>query len=445
MRHLIEKAIAEPEHCTTEYRSSPPRLPAMRLAKPLAAILFCTALPAAALLLFGKRELDVAADAPPQAFVEAAMRYAAIPGMAIVTVRGGKVDRLHTYGEADVDKHIAVTPDTLFNIASISKPLLGILLLQAERDGLLSLDADINGYLPFRVDNPKAPGVITLRHIATHTSGIGDFFSFDLYCPGKDCKQPIEQYLARLLSKEGAAYEGGRHFRAHAPGTHWEYSNLATALAGFILERRSGKTLDQLSQPVVFSQLLGSTASWKLNGLPPPLLAVQYEVQGCLPGRLLCFDPQSPSGVAAKLARWLPTRFESTALRAHPPFGNPQYPDGGVRTSITGLGNLIVNMVNNRGQDGRPLLDPALRAAMLKVQVPPAVHPGQRLFWRQNDGDMIGPEYIGHIGADYGLFTALYFNPATGDGIAVLMNRDIDDMSWQAMNAITRRFKDGRL
>lgn len=373
------------------------------------------ALLTAALLLFGKRELDVAADAPPQAFVDAVTRYAAIPGMAIVTVRGGKIDRLLTHGHADVDKRIPVSRDTLFNIASISKPLLGILLLQAERDGLLSLDADINGYLPFRVENPKAPGVITLRHIATHTSGIGDFFSFDLYCLGQDCAEPIEQYLRRLLSKDGAAYEGGRHYRPHAPGTHWEYSNLATALAGFILERRSGKTLDQLSQPVVFGQLLESTASWKLDGLPRSLLAVQYEVQGCLPGRVLCFDPQSTSAVAAKLARFLPTRLESTALRAYPPFGNPQYPDGGVRTSITGLGKLIVNMVNNRAADGRPILDPAMRAAMLQVQVPAAVHPGQRLFWRQNDGDMMSPDYIGHIGADYGLFTSLYFNPATGD------------------------------
>lgn len=400
---------------------------------------------AAVVLLFPQRALDLPEDAGRDAAVAAAMDYAHIPGMAIVTMRGGRIDRLSTHGYADVERRIAVGPDTLFNIASISKPLLGILLLQAERDGLLSLDADINGYLPFKVSNPKAPGVITLRHIATHTSGIADFFDLGLYCMGRDCPGGLGQYLEERLSPQGRRYENGKLYLPHAPGTHWQYSNLATALAGHILELRSGRSLDELSRQTVFGQLVGATASWKLDGLPKPRLAVQYEVLGCLPWRVLCFDPQSDNKQAARLARLLPTRVEAVTWRAWPPFGNPQYPDGGVRTSIRGLGNLMVNLANNRARDDGPILPPALYGEMFRVQTAPAVQKGQRFFWRQNDGAMLTDDYIGHIGADYGLFTALFFDPRTGNGIAVLMNRDIDDTSWKAMAAILQRFREGRL
>lgn len=399
----------------------------------------------AAILLLPQRALDVPDDAGRDAFAAEAMRYAHIPGMAIVTVRGGRIDRLSTHGFADLERKVALGPDTLFNIASISKPLLGILLLQAERDGLLALDADINAYLPFKVANPKAPGVITLRHIATHTSGIADFFDLALYCMGRDCPTPLERYLEERLSPRGRLYENGRLYLPHAPGTHWQYSNLATALAGYILERRSGRSLDELSRQAVFGQLIGTTASWKLDGLPARQLAVQYEVLGCLPWRLLCFDPQSDNRLAARLARYLPTRVDAAAWRAWPAFGNPQYPDGGVRTSIRGLGNLMVNLINNRAQDDGPILAPRLHEEMFRVQTPDAVQKGQRFFWRQNDGAMLTDDYIGHIGADYGLFTALFFDPRTGNGIAVLMNRDIDDTSWKAMAAILQRFREGKL
>lgn len=420
------------------------RLPRLLILS-LIVLLFAAGAVALAALLYPQRTLSAPPDASRAEFAAAAMRYANIPGMAIVTVRNGKIDRISTHGWADAERRVPVGPDTLFNVASISKPLLGILLLQAERDGLLSLDADINDYLPFKVANPKAPGRITLRHIATHTSGIADFFDFQLYCMGRDCAVTLEDYLRERLAAGGRAYAQGKLYLPHAPGTYWAYSNLATTLAGYILERRSGKTLDALSRDVVFGRLLATTASWKLDGLPAAQLAVQYEVQGCLPGKVKCFDPQSPNKTAAWLGRFLPTRVEGAVWRPYPPFGNPQYPDGGVRTSIRGLGNLMVNLLANHTPEQGTILDPALYAEMFRVQVPPEVQKGQRFFWRQNDGAMLSDDYIGHIGADYGLFTTLFFDPRSGNGIAVLMNRDIDDSAWQAMAAVLQRFREGRL
>lgn len=373
------------------------------------------------------------------------MDYAHIPGLALVKVEHGKVVYMQAYGLADEASATPLTTDTLFNIASISKPMLGILLLKAEQQELLSLDEDVNRYLPFAVVNPNFPDAkITLREIATHTSSIADYFNFDFYCFNQDCAISLEQYLFRLLSKDGDLYEAGSHYLAKAPGSHWQYSNLATALAGLILERQTGKTLDELSQQLIFTELLAAPASWKLEPVKSFPLATQYEVQGCLIYGV-CFDPQAAQPWRRQLSNFLTAHSAVIHYRAYPAFGNPQYPDGGLRTSIQGLGNLMVNLLANRTTEGGQILSPEIYREMFRVQVPDAVQKGQRFFWRQNDGALMSDDYIGHIGADYGLFTALYFNPATKDGFAVLMNRGIDDLSWQAMASLTAAYKANRL
>jgi CubicO group peptidase (beta-lactamase class C family) len=369
------------------------------------------------------------------------MEHAHIPGLAIVTVRNGQIDFMASFGAANIEQKTPLTHETLFNIASISKPLLGILLLDAEQKGILSLDENINKYLPFSIQNPYFPDdAITLRNIATHTSSIADYFNFDFYCFGQDCNITLEEYLFRLLAKNGDRYETGKHFLQHRPGEHWQYSNLATALAGYILERQSGKTLDELSSDLLFNKLLAAPASWKLNPVLNTPLATQYEVQGCV-SHLICFDPQDPTPWKQKLSQFFNTRFSSVHYRAYPPFGNPQYPDGGIRTNIQGMGHLLVNLISNQDSNGFPLIETNIYQQMFKIQISADIQKGQRFFWRQNDGELMTDDYIGHIGADYGLFTALYFNPQTRDGFAVLMNRGIDDLSWQAMSTIASAYR----
>ena len=87
-------------------------------------------------------------------FIPALMEEAAIPGLAIAKIKDGKTVLLQTYGKASVETAAPVTKDTLFNIASISKPIMGLVLLQLVEQGKLDLDQDINHYLPFKVDNP---------------------------------------------------------------------------------------------------------------------------------------------------------------------------------------------------------------------------------------------------------------------------------------------------
>ncbi len=86
-------------------------------------------------------------------YIPALMEEAAIPGLAIAKIKDGKTIFLQTYGKANIETAAPVTKDTLFNLASISKPIMGLVLLQLVEQGKLDLDQDINLYLPFRVDN----------------------------------------------------------------------------------------------------------------------------------------------------------------------------------------------------------------------------------------------------------------------------------------------------
>jgi CubicO group peptidase (beta-lactamase class C family) len=100
-------------------------------------------------------------------YLPALMEEAAIPGLAIARIKNGQTVLLQTYGKANIETGVPVTKDTLFNLASISKPIMGLVLLQLVDQGKLDLEQDINNYLPFRVDNPHtAEEKITLRHLA---------------------------------------------------------------------------------------------------------------------------------------------------------------------------------------------------------------------------------------------------------------------------------------
>jgi CubicO group peptidase (beta-lactamase class C family) len=94
-----------------------------------------------------------------------------IPGLAVAVVQRGKLLKLKAYGSANLEWGQPVAPDTAFQLASSTKPLTGTALMLLVQDGKLDLDAPIARYLP---DAPDAWKAITLRALASHTSGLKD-------------------------------------------------------------------------------------------------------------------------------------------------------------------------------------------------------------------------------------------------------------------------------
>lgn len=121
------------------------------------------------------------------AIVSALLKKFNVPGVSIAVSRDFKIEWARGYGVADVETGAPVTPDTLFQAASISKPVAAMVSMRAVQGGLFALDQDVNTILKswklpageFAKDRPVTP-----RGLMSHTSGTGDAFGFPGYAPG---------------------------------------------------------------------------------------------------------------------------------------------------------------------------------------------------------------------------------------------------------------------
>jgi CubicO group peptidase (beta-lactamase class C family) len=166
-----------------------------------------------------------------------------IAGAVIAVVKDGKLLFAKGYGYADMEKRRPVTADaTLFRPGSISKLFTWTSVMQLVEQGKLDLDKDVNGYIDFQI--PPAYGKpITLRDIMTHTSGLEET-ARDLFVVDAQHLTPLDQYLKQHLPQ-----------RIFPPFEVPAYSNYATTLAGYIVQRVSGKPFEQYVVENIFSPL----------------------------------------------------------------------------------------------------------------------------------------------------------------------------------------------
>jgi CubicO group peptidase (beta-lactamase class C family) len=179
-------------------------------------------------------------------FVQAEMERQHIPGVALGVVKDGEVLVAKGYGLADVEQRVAVTPDTVFLAASITKQFTATAVMLLVQDGKLALDASITKYLP------RAPATwkpITIRHLLTHTSGIADYDEDDSMVDWT--RHPSEDEIVRLL------YSMPLQFPA---GARWNYSNTGYALLGIIIHSVTGKPWWEVLRERVFAPLGMKTA-----------------------------------------------------------------------------------------------------------------------------------------------------------------------------------------
>ncbi len=150
---------------------------------------------------------------------------------------------VHSVGFADISGNQAMTRDSIFWIASMSKPITGACILMLQDEGKLSLDDAITKHLPAMKDlklSDGSPAVISIRQLLSHTSGMAEL------------KQD-EAYTSRDLAEAASRYAKVKV--QFAPGSKWQYSQTSINTAGRIVEVVSGLTLDEfidsrLSKPL---------------------------------------------------------------------------------------------------------------------------------------------------------------------------------------------------
>jgi CubicO group peptidase (beta-lactamase class C family) len=176
------------------------------------------------------------------AFLKRAIRRHEVPGASFAVLRGNKIVRQAQAGTVNTDSGVPVTPDAVFQIGSITKPLTATLVMQMVDEGLIELDAPIVTYLPeFRVARADVGSTVTVRELLSHTSGIdGDFFIDSGL--GDDA---IRRFLDRCAMVP-SLFERGEMM---------SYCNLGFAVLGRLLEVMRRRSYGRVMQKHLFAPL----------------------------------------------------------------------------------------------------------------------------------------------------------------------------------------------
>jgi CubicO group peptidase (beta-lactamase class C family) len=333
-------------------------------------------------------------------------QQSALPGFAVALIRPGGIVYEHGFGYANQEHRVPYTPATVQPVASVSKTLLGVALVQAVAAGQLRLDQPVNELLPFAVVNPYFPTqLITLRHLATMTAGLTDdqrFYNQRAYVPGDTSSLSNEEYLRRTLTARGRWYRRQR-FLPHAPGTYYAYSNESAALVGLALERATGQAYSAYTDQHILRPAGMRDAGWSRAAVKGYPLATLYDRRG----------------------------------RPVAPYYTVTYPDGGLLTSTHSLACYLLRIMNPR-LPGAPLTVAERDSLLVRQFSPlhPPLHldpsePNQGLFWvyRRNGT-------AGHTGGDTGVSCFLFFDPLTQLGKVFITNTELQGRTANEFKAI---------
>ena len=175
-----------------------------------------------------------------------------VPGVSIAVIKDFEIHWAKGYGTADVSTGRPVDDRTLFQAASISKPVTAMAVLKAVQDGRLSLDADVNTVLKsWRVPRNELTGQapVTLRSLLSHTSGAGDALGF----PGYDPSHPLPSAV-QILDGQRPSNVGSVFFE-RPPYTGYEYSGGGFTIIQQLLVDALGKPFPDLLRQTVLDPI----------------------------------------------------------------------------------------------------------------------------------------------------------------------------------------------
>ena len=195
-------------------------------------------------------------------------------GVAVAVVPDHGHAWFHGRGVSDIGSRAPVDEDTVFRIGSVTKTFTAVAVMQLWEQGLVDLDASVTGYLrAVRLAPARpGPGPVTLRHLLTHTAGVGYWpRPSDLLRPGRgsgvQAARPVgspAEYLPHGLRVEVE------------PGTKWTYSNHGFAALGQVVEDVTGEPFDRYLREHVFDPLGMHHTGLALSERVRPRLATGY-------------------------------------------------------------------------------------------------------------------------------------------------------------------------
>jgi len=350
-----------------------------------------------------------------------------IVGAVVTVARDGKVVYRRAMGDADRESGRAMTPDTPFRLASVTKPYVTVAALALVDRGILELDAPITCWLPaFRPRFDGAEAAITIRHLLSHTSGLGYRFfqppdgayhaagiSDGIDRPGFDLAENLRRLAGVPLN--------------FAPGSAWLYS-LATDVLGAVLEAAAGRPLAEVVRDHVTGPL-GLTGTG-FQAAEAEALATAYADGADGPVRMA--DPHAvPFGEGGAIV-FSPARAGDASA----------YPSGGA--GMVGTPGDFVMLLEALRTGGAPLLRPETVTALTTNTVGAMAEPGIGVGWGFGLGVAVlvdpaaaaTPQAVGtwRWGGVYG--HNWFVDPAAGLVVATFTNTAVSGMNGAIREAV---------
>lgn len=175
------------------------------------------------------------------------------PGCAVGVDVDGRSVLEKGYGMADLERSVAIAPDTIFEAGSVSKQFTAAAVLLLARERRLSLDDPIHRYFP---ELPDYGAPVTIRQMLTHTSGLRDWGSVaGIAGWPRTTRAHTQAHVLDILSRQRALN--------FAPGTRWSYSNSGYNLAAMLVARLSGMSFAEFTRRRIFEPLGMASTSWR--------------------------------------------------------------------------------------------------------------------------------------------------------------------------------------
>jgi CubicO group peptidase (beta-lactamase class C family) len=323
------------------------------------------------------------------------MRFGRFPSVSSCIIKNDSIVWYNGYGRAKLFPRKAPTPDTIYAVGSLSKPVTATAVMQLWERGFFNLDDDINDYLDFNVRNPQYPETpITFRMLLAHYSGLTSnenlhsFYLFFLYIMNKkDYPYPL---IKEIILPEGKFYRSDI-WENFIPGTDRAYSNLNYMLLEHLIEVISGQSFTDFCELNIFEPLNMSNTSFYFDDLKEKELAGTYHNIGNI------FFPIPNIDVG--------------------------YSFGGLKTSINDFSHYVIAFINEGIWNGFRLLKKSTIDMMLTVQYENTSNYSRSGLGWQYFGFFMSSSTFGHLGHTLGGSGTIFMDTTENYAQIMFVNR----------------------
>jgi CubicO group peptidase (beta-lactamase class C family) len=332
-----------------------------------------------------------------------------LPGFSVAVIKNNALAFTGGFGFANKKTKVPYTINTIQPVGSVSKTIIALALIKAVELHYFNLQSTINSILPFAVINPNFTNTnIIINHLVTHTSSLLDDEETytKTYSIGKTPNMPLGQFLKAYYTPRGQWYKP-TNFDTAAIGSTYHYSNIAAALAAYIIEVKSGMSFDAFTQKYIFTPLKMSHTHWHFSQQKSKQYATLYEVN----------TAETP------FIKGLINTDGSLQT-----YSCITYPDGSLKTSIADLSTYMLAMLKGYNGDSGILSKNGF-ATLFAKQFTATTMPlnmdtkevNRAVFWcYTKKGD------IRHTGSDPGLMAFVSINPTKNIARAFMLNTSLD-------------------